>query len=117
LQKLNSYDNADLFKALNLFEFAKDVDRQSTIRSSAASDDEKDNSESMVLSNETMIINDVIKTKKFGKLPLSLHKVVPLNWIPNKYFNEIACARLFELMVKLCKLMLARPGGSRKELE
>jgi hypothetical protein len=44
LQKLNSYDNADLFKALNLFEFAKDVDRQSTIRSSAASDDEKDNS-------------------------------------------------------------------------
>lgn len=117
MQKLNSYDNADLFKALNLFEFGKDGDKQSTIRSSAASDDEKDNSESMVLSNETMIINDVIKTKKFGKLPLSLHKVVPLNWIPNQYFNEIACARLLELMVKLCKLMLARPGGSRKELE
>jgi hypothetical protein len=46
-----------------------------------------------------------------------LHKVVPLNCIPNKYFGEIACARLFELMMKLCKLMLARPGGSRMELE
>jgi len=67
LQKLNSDDSAHLFKSLNLTEFAKDSEKISTIRSSAASDDEKDNnSESLVISNEAMIINDAIKTKKLG---------------------------------------------------
>lgn len=28
---------------------------------------------------------DPIVAKKFGSLPLSLHKVVPLSWIPHKY--------------------------------
>jgi hypothetical protein len=60
---------------------------------------------------------DQIVAKKFGSLPLSLHKVVPLSWIPHKYQTEIASARLFEILIKLCKLMLAQPGGSRKDLE
>ena len=78
---------------------------------------EEFDTESIILSTGRAPINEAGASKKFGSLPLSLHKVVPINCIPRKYYGEIASARLLELLVKLCKIMLARPGGSRKELE
>ena len=41
---------------------------------------------------------------------------MPLHTIPRKYSKEIASARLLQLIEKLYKIMIARPGGCREDM-
>ena len=55
--------------------------------------------------------------KLIGNLPQALDKIVPLNAIPVSYYHEIACSDLLEELSKIFKIMIARPGNSRKDLD
>lgn len=71
---------------------------------------------------EKQILSQNAESQKFnaktmGDLPKKLHKLVPINFIPSRYFSEIASSRLLDQLVQLLKVMVAKPGHCRRDLE